>query len=383
MLKHRVAVIGAAGQVGSVLIRRLKALEKIDLVAVCRNVVSAGLVHFSCPDCDIRVGSVSEKESTKQLLGDCDIVINCALSMGGGSPRISRISNKRIIDGLLALEKLQTLIHFSSISVYGDFIGGRRARASAFGKPKPDNEYGRSKLEVEEFAKRMCKRKGVRYYCLRLGHVIGAGTDRSKQIAEFSKSDWFMLPFGGSLASNTIHVENLASLILGLIDATISEGIYNVADQGMSWRMVFDWHTATLGLPPVREMPLKASDSMRSFYAHRSVIHDFAGWLRGLPLNSLVRSPAIFDLALRFLIRVPESVTDYLANVSRRTGAAKQISALDDNSNYPLSPVYLSDAMPGTYLRLPNGNNISEVAEGKLSEDLRKWYERFSGRTLL
>jgi nucleoside-diphosphate-sugar epimerase len=373
MKRTKVAVTGAAGQVGSVLIRRLFELENVDVVAMCRNTISAGLVHFSCPNCDIRVGSITGGESARHVLGDCEVVINCALATGGG-PRKTRASNRQIIDGITSLENLKLLVHFSSISVYGDFIQSSNGSKSTFSLPRPDNEYGRSKLFVEQYAGKICELKKIRHYIIRLGHVIGAGTDRSREIVEFSKTARFGLPFEGSLPSNTIHVERLASIVCGLISSPVPEGIYNVAEEGKTWGEVFDWHTESLGLPAVTRVSPVASEPMRSIYVRRSIIGDFLRWVRGLPFLNLVKSPAVMDLALRLLVRAPETFTNKLFNINRQMGTAKQISALAKVSHPPLGPVYLSQAMPGRYLRLPNGTIPPGPSADKLRDDLRKWH---------
>ena len=377
MKRTRVAVTGAAGQVGSVLIRRLCELENVDVVAMCRNTISAGLIHFSCPNCDIRVGSIAGGESARHVLGDCEAVINCALPTGGG-PRKTRASNRLIIDGITSLENLKLLVHFSSISVYGDFIQSSNGSKSTFSQPRPDNEYGRSKLFVEQYARKICESKKIRHYIIRLGHVIGAGTDRSREIVEFSKSSRFGLPFEGSLPSNTIHVERLASIIGALISSPVPEGIYNIAEEGKTWGEVFDWHTESLGLPAVTRMPPGESEPMRSIYVRRSVIHEFSRWVRGLPFLSLIKSPAVMDLALRLLVRAPETLTNQLFNINRQMGTARQISALATVSHLPLSPVYLSQAMPGRYLRLPNDIPLHGPSAEKLRDDLRKWHQVLS-----
>ena len=141
--------------------------------------------------------------------------------------------------------------------------------------------------------------------------------------------------------------------------------------------MVFDWHTNCLGLPAVQAMPLLMSRKMRSLYSQRSAFHDIVRWCRGLPLRDLLRSPAVFDLALRILVKAPESLTRRLANISRRTGAARQIAPLVENHPV-LNPVYLSDAMPERYLSMPNKENPLNGSEEDLCRDLKKWYEKFS-----
>ncbi len=378
-----IAIIGAAGQVGSVLVRRLSRLHGMQPIAVCRNVISAGIVHFSCPECEIRVGSVSDKDMARKLIGDCDVVINCALAAAPGGPKKSRQANTGILDGFFALEKLQLLIHFSSISVYGDFISDLTASRSTFTNPKPDNEYGRSKLLAERHAKHMCESKGIRHYILRLGHVFGAGTDRSRDILELSGNANFALPFDGHLPSNAVHVERLSSAIIRAIQAPIPEGIYNVAETGATWRKVFDWHTEWCGIPPVKGMPDDLAEQMRSPFLRRSVMNEALRWATHLPFDQFVRSPATFDLALRVLTRAPGGLTRLAANLSRRTGARRHVSAVVNRTYEQVSPVYLSDGMPGTNFPHVGETFDSAPSEEQMRIDLAQWYDRFSGRRLI
>jgi len=188
MGRLKVAVTGAAGQVGSVLVRRLLQSPTIDPVAICRNVISGGLIHSTAPGCDIRIGSITESASAQKMLGDCEVIINCALAMISGQPRESRLLNKSMIDSYSHIKKLKTLIHLSSLTVYGGSIDSSRSRRNTFEKPRPDNDYGKSKLYIERYAKRMCMSRQLNHYLLRIGHVIGANMDRSRQLIDFAQN---------------------------------------------------------------------------------------------------------------------------------------------------------------------------------------------------
>src|SRR5205823_10624268 len=93
-----------------------------------------------------------------------------------------------------------------------------------------------------------------------------------------------------------------------------------------TWRDIFDWHTGALGLTPVLALPESESLAQRRKWADHSPVRDVVSWLRGLPLKSLVRSPATFDLALRVLVKTPSPITKRLSDVNRRTGARAQIA---------------------------------------------------------
>ena len=148
MDRIKVAVSGAAGQIGSVLTRRLMEINHIDTVAICRNPIGAGIIHSVTPECDIRIGSITKVDSAKKLLKDIDIIIHCALAMISGNPKKSLSLNKAMIDSFHSLEKLKLLIHLSSLSVYGGCIDNSK---STFERPRPDSDYGRSKLCIEKY----------------------------------------------------------------------------------------------------------------------------------------------------------------------------------------------------------------------------------------
>ena len=115
MGKIKVGVTGAAGQVGSVIVRRMLEFSEIETIAICRNSINAGVVHFSAPGCDIRVGSITEKDSAQKLLGDCDVIVNCALAMISGRPKESRLLNTAMIDNFSRIKKLKSLIHLGHV----------------------------------------------------------------------------------------------------------------------------------------------------------------------------------------------------------------------------------------------------------------------------
>lgn len=383
MNKLRVAITGAAGQIGSVLVRRMIKLPNIDTVAICRNNMSAGLIHSLAPGCNVRIGSMTEEYGTRQLLGDCDIIINCALAMIKGNPKQSQLLNRMMIDNLNRLEKLKSLIHLSSISVYGLYEESARSERVAFERPRPDSDYGRSKLDIERYIIRKLSDKKVEWYILRLGHVYGAKMDRSRQIIELSQNAGFCLPFNGDLPSNSIHVEQLATTIIALLSASVPSGIYNVADKLKTWRQVFDWHTQATELPPVKGMSAELSDHLRRLSHSSSIGREISRWLRSLPFLSLIRYPAILDALFRITYLMPQSLTGHLAATYKCLSVRREVSSMGKDDGLPISPVYFSDAVPGTYLAIPTGAEDGCPLPDDLSKQLKDWYRRFSEPTWL
>ncbi len=370
----RVGVTGATGQVGSRLVRHL--LEAgAEVVAAVRNPLGAALCDAVAPRCDIRVGSLTPGDGEAHVLGDCDVIVNCALESSGGVPRQAYTRNRALVDGLLRARSLKWLVHFSTVAVYGELITAAADDRRAGSRPRPGSEYGRSKLAVERYAARRSRARGVRYTAIRLGHVYGAGIARSREVIDLSGTPRFALPFGGRRRSNAVHADSVGAAMVRLLgqSAAVPE-VVGLAESARTWRDVFDWHTASLGRPPVPDMPDAESLARRDAFLRRSPMRETLDWMRGLPVKSLVRSPAIFDLALRALVRTPPAMTAAVSGFNRRAGARSQI-ARADAATPAVAPLYLSDGMPGPFLDVPAPPAEGLGSERERVRELRAWYD--------
>jgi nucleoside-diphosphate-sugar epimerase len=373
----KVGVTGASGQVGSTLVHRLHH-EGVNVVAAVRNTLGAALIDASTPGCDIRVGSLTREPGRVHLLDDCDVIINCALASSDGNPRAAYTNNRMLVDGLLEATSLRWLIHFSTVAVYGELIREHRDDSDAFRHPNPDSEYGRSKLYVERYAAQRARARGLKCSVLRLGHVYGARIVRSREIIELARNPLFRLPYGGRFPSDAIHVDRVASAVLALVNSDESREVCSLAEALSTWRDVFDWHTRCLGLPPVAALSDAASDEGRDAYARRSILRDASGWVRGLPIRQLVRTPAMLDLALRILARTPTAVMRHIAGVNRRFAVRNEVAGALGLKSELLPPIYYSAGMPGPFLRVPDDPATGLGSDAARSQDLYEWYQRWS-----
>lgn len=375
MKKIRVGITGAAGQVGSVIVSKLCSNPQFETIAICRNLLSVGIIDTAAKNCDIRIGSITRTDEAVKLMHDCNVVINCALAMIPARPRESRLQNQTIIDNLIGLPKLSALIHMSSISVYGSSIDTARygPKNNAFSNPKPDNDYGRSKLFIERHLAKRAKKRKLNYYLLRLGHVIGANMDRSKAILDDSKNPDFRLPFDGKLPSNTIRVKRLAAMMEPLIREEVPYGTYDVAEQSQSWRKVFNWHTQSTGFPEVKGMDEISSRLLKTAYRSRSIARDLMGWISSLPVLELVYAPCLFEVMFRALAISPKSVTESLAKFYKRVDTKRKLSqATARFDSRPIAPAYYSDAMPGRSLENEIYADYDLQADDAM--ELRAWH---------
>ncbi len=362
----KVGVTGASGQVGSRLLRHLRAAD-IPAVGVVRNALGAALCDAAAPGCAVTIGSVSPAPGQPHPLDDCDVIVNCAIASSGGIPRHAYTRNRALVDGLLRAKSLRWLIHFSTVAVYGELIG-ERANAA-----RPTSEYGRSKLDVERHARR--RARGIDCTVIRLGHVYGDGVARSREIVELSRDPAFRLPFDGHLPSNAIHVDRVGAALVALLSESPRDGVFSLAEPS-SWRDVFDWHTGCLGLPPAAGMADDESVRLRRALTP-SLAREAVAWVTGLPVKSLVRSPATFDLALQALVRTPDVITRRLSDFNRRAGARAQIARAETAGTREIPALYLSAGMPGPFLPISALPGAGAGSDAWRARALCDWYDRW------
>jgi nucleoside-diphosphate-sugar epimerase len=295
---NAIAVIGAAGKVGSEVLSRLRE-EGLDVRGVCRSEVTAGPLRIA--GFDVRCGDLAT--DARRLVGDCDVVINCASASGlAGS---ARLEDKTNLLALLALPQARRILHFSSVAVYSTcIIDGR----NTFARPRPEQSYGRSKLWLERFALRHVAARHE-LFVLRLGHVYGPGQWVSRFVFDSLRDPSFGLPFDGALPSNAVHVRNVAAATLSLVRGPAARGTFNLFDTPRStWRRVFDSHTSALGAPPARSLDNESSERSRTHHRRIAatphpiqIARDTGRWARTLPISLLRASPSLWEVGLSVL----------------------------------------------------------------------------------
>ncbi|HTF37814.1 MAG TPA: NAD(P)-dependent oxidoreductase [Blastocatellia bacterium] len=358
MKEIKVGVLGANGQIASTLLRRLAEDSDVKPVAVCRNRVGAAVI--SDVDCDIRIGPVADEDTARKLLNDCHVVVNC-IWPNLPSKEIQP-ENQAIIHNLAELKSLTRVIHLSSVAVYGCIHSG-----STFARPRPDTSYGREKLSLEKYVKRVFSGSSLEYFIIRLGHVFGPHQWLSNSVIDLAGSGRFSLPFDGDCPSNAIHVDELASALTWLVSKNIPSGIYNLAaNPQQTWRQIFDWHTEICGLPRVTAMSNEDSKALRESYIRNSQrsmviksVVETLGWLRSLPVQQLIGSGEVRNAGSKLLRLMPESITNRVKSANALRQVHLDIGALQRPIIAP-DPWFYSDAMPGQYLQAPHSTSYAE-----------------------
>jgi nucleoside-diphosphate-sugar epimerase len=257
MSRLRVAVTGAGGRVGSALVAKLAAHGEFDVVAVVRNALTARL--FGSVDADIRIGSVTDPVSSREVLAGCDAVVNCALAKGW--PATARRQNNAIVRNIADVPGVRRVVHFSTVAVYGMCVD---PRVSTFERPRPDSSYGADKLCLERLATRLFSARGIRHYIVRLGHVYGPSQWVSRDVLERVRDPSFALPFGGDNPSNAVSIEAVVAAVRNLLSGDLPSGIRNLVDSPQSsWRTLYDLHAGLLERPPAGSMSEAESQALR------------------------------------------------------------------------------------------------------------------------
>ncbi len=237
----RVAILGANGQVGGEVCLRLRHVAGLEVVPIARNVSGSAFLRSQGLAC--RHGRISEVAEAHGLIGDCDVVVNFALS-NTAIPRADRDRNRAIIRSVVASAKPGAPIVFAStIMVYAP---GMKVRL-------PDS-YGLEKLIAERIFGRLCRKSDHPAFVFRLGHVMGDLQNITNKIRGEIREGPIALPHGGNRGSNTVFTASIVDAIVRIAQAANSQpaprpGVYDlITFPQWTWLDVYRYYAAQLGV---------------------------------------------------------------------------------------------------------------------------------------
>lgn len=229
----KVAVTGATGFVGSLLVQRLHR-EGHRILVLTRNVTFAQKVFPSgaFPNLEIVAYTPTKSGSWQSAIALSDAVVNLAgepIGEGRWTPeRKQEILNSRklgtqkIVEAIVnANPKPTVLVNASAIGYYGTSETATFDETSSSGK-----DFLAEVCQAWEAEATKVKDAGVRLIILRFGIVLGNGGALAKMIPPFK------LFAGGPIGSGRqwfswIHVDDLVNLILQALTKPEIEGVYN------------------------------------------------------------------------------------------------------------------------------------------------------------
>jgi UDP-glucose 4-epimerase len=232
-MTQRILVTGGAGFIGSHVVEQL--LARGDEVHVLDD-LSKGHVSYVPPESPLYVLDMSESPLERVFAGTpFDAVVHCAaqtnVMRSVGDPELDRKINidglKRVLDGAIATGVRRFVFVSSGGAIYGE----TPTAAIESTEPRPENPYGRHKLEGEEIV----AAAPIAGVTLRLSNVYGP---RQRSDAEGGVASIFaerlsngrpIQIFGdGEQQRDFVHVADVvAAVILALDDASMT-GVWNV-----------------------------------------------------------------------------------------------------------------------------------------------------------
>ncbi len=265
----RVAVLGANGQVGAELCLLLSKVPGVHLVPVCRNPTGSAFLRYSGIAC--RHGRIADEKEASQLIGDCDVIVNCAL--GAGTPREVRSVDRALLRNAFAQSaRGAIIIHFSTVMVHGDPREGMLLRWR--------DAYGRAKRAAENRVRRESRRTGKVAYTLRLGHVCGPLQNITHKIRK-EISDGRAVVFERDRPSNTVYTVTILDAIRSILAGKEQPGEYDLTNYPQwTWRQVYAYEAGECNVACVpRSVPERKAGSVFAGAAEQARARA-AGWLR-------------------------------------------------------------------------------------------------------
>ena len=131
------------------------------------------------------------------------------------------------------ISKSKLIILISTMSVYGKITVPTIKESDK--KSKLDN-YGKSKLKMEEYLKKFSKRENIRYVILRLPGVVGGGKKNnlnflSRLMTKLHNNKKVNIENEYDYFNNLIHVKTLSSIILDIILNKKIKGEFNLGSK--------------------------------------------------------------------------------------------------------------------------------------------------------
>lgn len=338
--KSKVAIIGANGQVGSEVCLYLRD-SKMDLVPISRNRLGSCFLRYSGFRC--RHGLLTHEAQAKNLLGDCNVVANFALSPGRSKE--DRLNNQNIIENSIRKSPPGArIIYFSSMTVYGDLDPGTPLSFRS--------AYGREKLHGENFARKIAKSENKLLYVFRLGHVCGDLQNITLEIRKEIEGGLVCLPDDKKL-SNTVYTATIADAISRVAAGKLNPGTYDlISNPQWTWRQVYELESEML------QKPVKIIERADP---------ESGGAVSAVNLKSIARQIfVLFDLKsikeMSFLIlkKLPSPVYARLEVLHLGRRASAEIAALQSACNVPSNKATKWPTVDhGNYLDMPS--SVEEI----------------------
>jgi nucleoside-diphosphate-sugar epimerase len=239
-----IAVIGAAGDVGTELCVTLAQFKGVRAIAICRYELEAVLLRRCGIEC--RFGSMDDAGQAQQLLADCNVVID--LSVPRGLPSEYWRSTRTMVRNAMACAPAGArYIYSSSLMAFGmkdpeERVLRRHVLARSL--------YGVKKRWAEKEIFRVARRFSREAYVLRVGLVHGVTQANTNRLVASLRSAPEVKAFCVPVTpSNTVFVFTVAEAAVNIARGREKPGLYTlVSVPQWSWKEVVQYCAAQNGV---------------------------------------------------------------------------------------------------------------------------------------
>lgn len=253
---RRWCVVGGAGFIGSHLIAKLVAEDRVDRVVILDNLSSGSreLLQGTLDDAGVTdevvewvVGDCGDPDVTDAALRDMDVVVHLAsnpdIARAVTEPEIDFISGTRLTNSVVEAARrngVGTVVYASGSGVYGDL--GDLEIPEDHGPLRPVSTYGASKLAGEALVCSYAHMFGIRGRAFRFANVIGPRQTHGVGFDFLAKLDAdptrLEILGDGRQSKCYIAVVDVLAAIMAVLDADVADGpsvapyeIYNVSTE--------------------------------------------------------------------------------------------------------------------------------------------------------
>lgn len=227
----KIAVTGAGGFIGRVVVDRLLETADTEVIALSRGDVPGK----NCTEFLKWTSTDYSEDSLNRILEGVDAVVHLAGTKGGKKELSEYESDRVMTENILkamVLNKVQQIIYASSRMVYAnpETLPWREDT-----EREPVTAYGKNKVLLEDMCRTYAEDNGLNCVVLRIAQVLGIGEGTRTMINVFqdiARAKGEITVIGKSVAKRQyVYTKDIAEAIIRVIN-TPTDG-YNVINLGM------------------------------------------------------------------------------------------------------------------------------------------------------
>ena len=260
--RGRVLVTGATGFIGSRVAEVLALRDGWDVRAVVHNPGNAS--RLARLPVEMVQADLRSDADVQRIVHGCDAVVHCAIGTAWGQRReifaVTVDGTRKLAEAALRAG-VQRLIHFSTMSVYGDDsqMQGVLEELNPV-RPTRGNEYGESKAQAERIIQRAAAR-GLSACIFRPARVFGPFSRifvvNPLSAIKQGGFEWLGSP---DVPCDMVYVDNLVEAVVQALeagDSAVRGQCFNIGDgDPMTWREFYGQLAAPFGFD-LSDVPIR------------------------------------------------------------------------------------------------------------------------------